>query len=91
MLVERAVEWTEKWKQEGLQQGELAIPARQPTRRFGPFDAETLSRLEQAHVQRCNCTPFVQNDGPVRIARSAPQFMACDSLMLLRLAPQSSG
>lgn len=35
-------------KQEGLQEGELNLLIRQLTRRFGPLDAATLQRLQQA-------------------------------------------
>ncbi|MDV7398098.1 DUF4351 domain-containing protein, partial [Arthrospira platensis SPKY1] len=37
--------------QQGLQQGEVTILARLLSRRFGPLDARTRSRLEQASLE----------------------------------------
>ena len=58
MLAERVVEWTEKWKREGLEErrlevlleGERVMLQRLLTRRFGPLPPEALQRLAQADV-----------------------------------------
>lgn len=64
MLSERVKDWTRDWKEQGLaegraegrqegieqgvQHGERAVLMRQFTRRFGPLDAATLQRLNDA-------------------------------------------
>lgn len=48
MLAERVVQWTEKWMQQGMQQGELAILERQLVRRFGPLNEMAKGILRNA-------------------------------------------
>lgn len=48
MLAERVLEWTEEWKQQGLQQGEALLLRRLLERKFGSLDPVVLARLEQA-------------------------------------------
>ena len=48
MLAERVLEWTEEWKQQGLQQGEVALLQRLLERKFGPLDEATRMRLTGA-------------------------------------------
>jgi hypothetical protein len=53
MLAEHVVEWTEKWKQQGIQQGETKLLRRQLTRRFGPLPDWAETRLAQATTEQC--------------------------------------
>ena len=48
MLAERVVEWTEKWKQQGVQQGEAKLLRRQLTRLFNPLPDCAETRLAHA-------------------------------------------
>jgi hypothetical protein len=52
MLAESVIEWTQDWKQqglqEGLQQGKVALLERQLSKRFGPLNESTRSRLNNA-------------------------------------------
>ena len=48
MLAERVLEWTEEWKEQGLQQGELLLLKRQLARRFGVLPPWVEARLAQA-------------------------------------------
>ncbi len=52
MLAESVIEWTQDWKQqglqEGLQQGKVALLERMLSKRFGPLNESTRSRLNNA-------------------------------------------
>ena len=60
MLAESVIEWTQDWKQQGLQQGrqeglqqglqqgKVALLERQLSKRFGPLNESTQSRLNNA-------------------------------------------
>lgn len=51
-LTERLLnEGMQKGMQKGRQEGELNLLIRQLTRRFGPLDATTLQRLQQANSE----------------------------------------
>jgi len=51
MLAERVLEWTERWKADGLQQGEALVLQRILARRFGPLPDWVGPRLLAAPLQ----------------------------------------
>ena len=59
MLAESVEKWTEQWKKqgqiervEGRVEGEVAVLARQLTKRFGPLDEQTSARLKAATLDQ---------------------------------------
>ena len=59
MLAESVEKWTEQWKKqgqiervEGRVEGEVAVLARQLTKRFGPLDDQTTARLKTATLDQ---------------------------------------
>ena len=55
MLAERVEQWTTKWIQQGMQQGEFNLLHRQLTKRFGPLSLEVQNRLLNATTEQLEC------------------------------------
>ena len=52
MLAESVEKWTEQWEMKGRVEGEVAVLARQLTKRFGPLDEQTTVRLKAATLDQ---------------------------------------
>ena len=52
MLAESVEKWTEQWEMKGRVEGEVAVLARQLTKRFGPLDEQTSARLKAATLDQ---------------------------------------
>lgn len=52
MLAERVEQWTTKWMQQGIQQGELTLIHRLLNKRFGPLSEDIQLRLEVATTEQ---------------------------------------
>ena len=59
MLAESVIEWTQEWKQQGIEEGqrrgESGLLERQLTKRFGPLAEDTRARLQSANSEQLQC------------------------------------
>ena len=87
MLAESVIEWTQDWKQQGLQQGrreglqkglqqgKVTLLERQLSKRFGPLNESTRSRLSNATLVQLEDIETVEQRQGLKVA-SCPEEIA---------------